>query len=230
MPRSSWQCLQLCLPCSHSCLPCNHRSQLNCEQTIKGRNCYNLSPKSAPLQPAMGGLHDVEHKDVLDWRGPHQDHGQATTAGLCAHVIPFLEPPVPCGCSLGPLTKPRLALHPPAATVMQGALLALTPLSILFSAFVFFNALTTTNVSRGPCCVLLACAAQRRLAQPALPHSTASTAHMHAAAAAAAATSTAAQQAHGSEQGQHARGCDCAARLRPRAWSWALLPAVRCRR
>ncbi|KAL4420202.1 hypothetical protein ABPG77_011418 [Micractinium sp. CCAP 211/92] len=31
------------------------------------------------------------------------------------------------------------------ATVMQGALLALTPLSILFSAFVFFNALTTTN-------------------------------------------------------------------------------------
>ncbi|KAL4448522.1 hypothetical protein ABPG75_005741 [Micractinium tetrahymenae] len=31
------------------------------------------------------------------------------------------------------------------ATVMQGALLALTPLSILFSAFVFFNSLTTTN-------------------------------------------------------------------------------------
>lgn len=36
------------------------------------------------------------------------------------------------------------------ATIMQGALLGLTPLSILFSAFVFFNALTATQAGVPP--------------------------------------------------------------------------------
>lgn len=52
-----------------------------------------------------------------------------------------------------PLALPNLfcrllpAVHV-QATILQGGLLALTPLSILFSAFLFFNALTVTGVRR----------------------------------------------------------------------------------
>lgn len=52
------------------------------------------------------------------------------------------------------------------ATVMQGALLALTPLAILFSAFVFFNALQVTQAGwrAGVSRTGSACALPRRLA------------------------------------------------------------------
>lgn len=53
----------------------------------------------------------------------------------------------PCGCppplSLLPLSQDPIHI---TATIMQGALLALTPLAILYSAFVFFNALQVTQV------------------------------------------------------------------------------------
>lgn len=73
------------------------------------------------------------------WCGCLPQPLQMSKCGTCSSV----------GSCPRPAHPPPPALRPPAATIMQGALLALTPLSILFSAFVFFNTLTTTNVGPG---------------------------------------------------------------------------------